>query len=375
MLKIGIISTFLPTQCGIATYAEDLIQNLKFYSPTLNIYRFELSDRLQKTRSSTFNIQNDQPDGYYKASYFINSSDIDVLDFQHEYKIFGKPDGENIEILFNNVKKPIITTLHTVNFELSGIRSQIFKKILARSNRLFLFSKEAKKHIVEKYDMNADKLIVIPHGTPTIQFRLKKEIPKKKCNTNNLIFVSAGHMRDTKGHDIALKALAKLKHEIPNFHYFIIGSNHPQNETAQTYRNKLIELVNELNLEENITFINTYLPQKELIDLIQLADICLLPYTREEQSSSGILALMIACGRPIVATPFRFANSYMSEKSGVIADTFMQSDFEKAIMLLIERKNNWEDIMHHNHTLGESWNWSNVVEKYFCGYQLAYRKN
>lgn len=40
MYKIGIFSTFPPTQCGIATYSSDLIQNLKINSPELIIKEF-----------------------------------------------------------------------------------------------------------------------------------------------------------------------------------------------------------------------------------------------------------------------------------------------------------------------------------------------
>src|SRR5580693_7775127 len=118
MNKIGIISTFPPTQCGIATYATDLIQGLKDSNPALTIYRYELTSNLIKNNTSHFIIQAEQAVDYFKASKFINASDIDVLDIQHEFKIFGKPDGENIQILLETVTKPIATTLHTVNFNL-----------------------------------------------------------------------------------------------------------------------------------------------------------------------------------------------------------------------------------------------------------------
>ena len=40
--KIGIISTFPPTQCGIATYSSDLISGLKNSYPYIEVKQFEL---------------------------------------------------------------------------------------------------------------------------------------------------------------------------------------------------------------------------------------------------------------------------------------------------------------------------------------------
>jgi glycosyltransferase involved in cell wall biosynthesis len=371
--KIGIVSTFPPTQCGIATYSTDIIENIKRQYSSVNIFQFELTSDQKATGSDRFVIRNENTDDYIKASEFINSSDIDLLDIQHEFKIYGKPDGENIHILLENVKKPIATTLHTVNFELPKSRENVFRKIIARSNTLFVFSEEAKKYICNKYNAEESKIIAIPHGVQAIPFRLPSEIRRRKNSSDGLIFISTGHMRETKGYEIAIKALNDLKNEIGNFHYYIIGANHPQNETAQHYRKNLVELVNEFDLKDRVSFINEYLPQKDLIEFIQSADICLLPYTRKEQSSSGVLALMIACGRPILTTPFQYANSQIDEKSGIVTETFLPVDFAKGIKSLIKRKSSWEEIMRYNHTLGQSWNWKSVIYQYFWGYERALR--
>lgn len=374
MLKLGIVSTFPPTQCGIATYTSDFIKSLKQKYPYIDIWKFQLYHDFKKNNYKKFFIRNSNPDDYSKVSKIINNSDIDLLDIQHEYKIFGKPDGENICMLLKNVNKPISTTLHTVNFELSGFRETIFYKIIKRSDLLFVFSQEAKHFINEKYCIQENKIVVIPHGVPTIDFCLPSEITKRNINSEELIFVSAGHMRETKGYDMSLEALQKVKNIIGDkFHYYIIGSNHPQNETAENYRKKLLKLVNELGLDKNVTFINKYLELNELINFIQLADICLLPYSRKDQSSSGILALMVSCGRPIVTTPFEFAKSCISEKSGIVAGSFLSNDFSKAILSIIKKQNIWHYIMNYNNLLGKSWNWEKVVNIYYSNYEKILR--
>ena len=129
-------------------------------------------------------------------------------------------------------------------------------------------------------------------------------------------------------------------------------------------------MIEKYNLTKHITFIDRYLPLDSLINYIQLADICLLPYTRKEQSSSGVLALMIACGRPIVSTPFQFASSILTSKSGVLSESFQQNEFTRAIELMFERKKSWKNMVYYNHSLGQTWNWNNVARQYFLGYSL-----
>ncbi len=368
--KIGIVSTLPPTQCGIATYASKLVYNLKLRYPPLKIQKFELVHSINKSSSVKYVLLNDLVGDYFKASQLINSSDIDVVDIQHEFKIFGKPDGENIEILLDNIRKPIATTLHTVHPHLSEKRERVFKKVLLRSDLLFLFSEDAKKMILEKYNIKASKVIVIPHGIPAIPLRLPGEFLKRKYFSGDLIFVSAGHMRESKGYEMSLKALSELKKDkTTKFHYLIAGADHPENVTATLYRNEIINLINKLGLKENVTLINEYLSEKKLTELIQMADVCLVPYTRKEQSSSGILALMIGCGRPIVTTPFQYAVSQISEKSGIVSESFLPSDFAKAIQQLTKRKKSWEKMMYYNHTLSQSWNWPIIASQYFLNYE------
>lgn len=367
MHNIGIISTFPPTQCGIATYADDLVRSIKSMSSLFNFTKIELTHRFDSSCNKNCVIEINKAEQYLKASEYINISDIDIVDIQHEYKIFGKPDGDNLSLLLHHINKPIVSTLHTVSTNLNEQREKVFMEIIKRSDKLYVFSKEAKKHIVEKYKKKNSVIDIIPHGVPTIKFK-KRDIREQNKLTNNIIFVSAGHMRNTKGYELAITALHSLRKEMPNFQYLILGSNHPANETAQIYRENLVELVAKLNLSNHVTFISNYLDRKNLIKYIQSADICLLPYTREDQSSSGIFSLMVACGRPIVSTPFQYAKASLTEFSGTLSDSFDYTGFKKAIRKLLSKHHLWESISINNHVLGQSWEWKKVAYQYILGY-------
>jgi glycosyltransferase involved in cell wall biosynthesis len=343
--------------------------SLKAVSPDLHFSRIELKHGADNSPGKSYVIQNSEAQQYLEASEYINLSDIAIADIQHEFKIFGKPDGENISILLNHIRKPVVTTLHTVSRNLNEPREKVFREIVKRSDLLFVFSKEAKDHLKGRYSKQGSRIEVIPHGVPLIEYKKPAQVPERKKFTGKPIFVSAGHMRNTKGYELAITALHSLKKEIPDFQYLILGSNHPENETAQSYRETLSALVKKLNLTGQVIFISEYLELNDLIKYIQSADICLLPYTRKDQSSSGVLALMLACGRPVVSTPFQFATSFLSELSGTISTSFCAAGFEAAMRILINKSNRWDRMAQFNHALGQNWNWGKVANQYSLGYK------
>ncbi len=365
--KIAIISTFPPTQCGIATYSNDLCQSLRSLNQPLEIVSIVIQTDEQQITQNVLEIRSNKIDDYHKICDYINSSDIDLVDIQHEFKLYGDPYGEHVIILLKNIKKPIFTTLHTVFAKLNASRENVFTEIITRSDRLFVFSAEAKDFIVEKYGKSFSQIDVIPHGVPKIIFKKPEDIPERISSP--VVFVSSGHMRDTKGYDTAIKSLQQLKKEGFDFHYLIIGSNHPKNDTSQPYRDYLVNLNNEFELSKHVTFINEYLDNARLIQYIQSADVCLLPYTGKEQSSSGVLSLMVACGKPVVSTPFQFAKCYINSSMGIVADSFTQDDFLKAIRKLLVIKDSWSEMSFYNHNVGKEWRWDKVAQKYYSGYK------
>ncbi len=130
--KIALISTFPPTQCGIASYADDLIRALENYTTEFKFVKCELGVENENIHTGEVVIKNDLREQFYLVSNYINNSNIDLVDLQHEFKIYGKPDGENVSILLEEITKPIITTLHTISPYLNEKKEfcSVFYKVL-----------------------------------------------------------------------------------------------------------------------------------------------------------------------------------------------------------------------------------------------------
>lgn len=369
MANVAIISTFPPTQCGLATYTNDLVNALQAHTSNFSFTKIELEVENEILHHEKIVVKNNNAQEFYSLSEYINNSQINLVDLQHEFKIYGKPDGENVSILFQQIKKPIVTTLHTVSPLLSERRRELFQLVLERSDLLNVFSENAKSYLVEEYKVRESKIGVIPIGQPLIEFKKPSEVKKRKDFNADIVFISAGHLREAKGYDIAIRALGLVKEKIPSFYFLIVGADHPQNATSKLYREQLKNLANDQGIGDNVIFIKNYVSEANLIKFLQAADVGLLPYTRLEQSSSGILALMLDCGRPIVSTPFDYAKAYINNNVGVLSKSIEPVDFANAILEMASRRIYWDKISIHNHHLVNNWTWNKMAKSYLQSYK------
>jgi glycosyltransferase involved in cell wall biosynthesis len=154
--------------------------------------------------------------------------------------------------------------------------------------------------------IGADRIDVIGHGVPDTKFCYPDESNLRRSLNARTVFVSAGHARPAKGYHVALAALAILKRSYGDFKYLILGRAQPQYIYGD-YPGEIEELIDRLGLKDNVIWVQEYLRLSELIDHISAADVGLVTYTKGGHASSGILPLMLASGRPVVATAFAYA--------------------------------------------------------------------
>ncbi len=303
------ISTFAPTQCGIATYVGDLIASLsRWHSVPLRMV-FPVDGLSVDPPASELTLAADAASNreYAAMAEVINRSRCHLVSLQHEFGIFGGDDGEYVLDLMAGIRKPLVTTLHTVSPALSRRKVGILESLVRYSSRTIVLSDEDAAVLASLINCSLNQIEVIRHGVPETQFNYPADSKVRRRLNARVVFVSAGHVRPTKGYHLALRALALLKQNCQNFKYLILGRVQPQYGYGPAYREEIRVLVERLGLSDHIVWLEEYLPLPELIEHITTADVGLVTYTEEEQASSGVLPLMLALGRPVVATAFAYA--------------------------------------------------------------------
>src|SRR5512138_2912575 len=89
--RIAYLSTYPPRECGIATFTKDLIDAMDelagFKSSVIAIdSEEEINDYDRRVRCS---IERNNVESYCEAAKYINASNIDLVNIQHEFGLFG----------------------------------------------------------------------------------------------------------------------------------------------------------------------------------------------------------------------------------------------------------------------------------------------
>ena len=329
-LKVAFISTYPPRRCGIATYTADLTDNFrKIYSEGQSngeqnyfevIALNNTPQGYQYDREGSFHIRDQHRGDYQRAADFINASPIDVVCLQHEFGIFGGEDGSYIIHLLRSLKKPVVTTFHTILAEPTPGQKKTFTRICELSTLVVVQAQMAVRLLEQVYDVPASKIVMIPHGAPDVPFLDSSFYKDRFQAEGRTLLLTFGLLGPNKGIEYAIAALEKVAAKYPEVLYIVLGATHPEikRRYGEQYRHQLEQLVREKGLQKQITFYNQYVSLERLIEFLVATDIYLTPYVNKDQITSGTLAYALACGKVIVSTPYWYAQELLADGRGCL---------------------------------------------------------
>ncbi|WP_291102383.1 MULTISPECIES: glycosyltransferase [unclassified Flavobacterium] len=324
--EILFITTFPPRECGIATYSQDLILALKNKfkkSFALKIVALELENEKHKYKDDIYAVlETDNPNSYLELAENINeNTTIEIVLIQHEFGLFRTNEADFMSFL-KSINKPIIVVFHTV---LPRPDEKFKKQVQQISNAVDAFivmTNTSAKILENDYVVLQNKITVIPHGTHLVEHS-DKEVLKEKYNLSGRKIISTfGLLSSGKCIETSIEALQTIVKEQPEVLFLVIGKTHPsvvKNE-GEKYRNSLEAQIIALGLQNNVKFINQYLPLDELLEYLQLTDIYLFTTKDRNQAVSGTFSYAISCGCPIISTPIPHAIEVLQNGTGIIID-------------------------------------------------------
>jgi len=337
-MNYAIIGTYLPRQCGIATFTNDLFNSLMPDKLTENNDAFvvAINDKDQQydyPEEVNFVIREKHFQDYTDAAMYINEH-ANICLLQHEYNIFGGDEGVYILSLLNQLKIPIVATLHTVLKKPSVSEHYIIREISKLSQNIIVLSQVAADILSSVYSIKQDKITLIRHGVPDI--RLDAEESRKKLNlTDKKVLLTFGLINRNKGIETVINALPRVVHKYPDVRYIVVGKTHPviQRLFGEEYREYLEKLVADLGLQQVVQFENRFIEASELDLYLSATDILITPYLSEAQVSSGPLSFAMGAGAAMISTPFWHAQELLDNDRGKL---FKFRDYEELSSILLE---------------------------------------
>jgi glycosyltransferase involved in cell wall biosynthesis len=364
--RIGYFSTYPPRECGIANFTKDLIDaicDLSGFKHSV-IAINEKGALYDYDRRVKWNIDRDDAEDYVKAAEYVNSSNIQLLVVQHEFGLYGGDYGEHIKLFLDNVKKPVITTLHTVqpNFDKKAI--EVLKYLVERSEAIIVIA-HAAIDMLKNQGIPCKKCIVIPHGCPSIDCTNNKSIKESLGLEDRLVASTFGLISSGKGIEYAIRALPEVIKKEPRIIYLIIGETHPEvrKHEGEKYRNELTRLVSELGLEEHVRFTNRFVTKRELIKFLQATDIYITPYISPNQISSGTLIYALGAGKAVVSTPYYHAMEVLANDRGILCKFEDSASIAEGVNRLLD-ENFRSEVQRRAYKYSRRFLWKNVAKKY-----------
>jgi glycosyltransferase involved in cell wall biosynthesis len=309
--RIGFVSTFPPTRCGLATFTASLGRALE---RTSRIGVVACVDEPGETAGAPEVVAE-----WVRGSRRSLAEAVDALDrfdaviLQHEFGLFSGPDGEDVLELVEQMSAPLIVVLHTVLQEPSLNQRRIVERLAARADYVVVQSKVAREWLLDGHTLAAERVTVIQHGAPA-NFGSRAPVNERP------VVLTWGLIGPGKGIEYAIEALAELRDLDPPPRYVVMGQTHPNivRHSGEAYRESLQALAAERGVDHLVEFDGRYRGTREILAEIRKADIVLLPYLSRSQVVSGVLVEAVASAKPVVATAFPHAAELLGEGSGIV---------------------------------------------------------
>lgn len=373
--RVIYISSYIPRHCGIATYTKNLTNAVNLLNPyhlaeIIAVNREKESLDYPKEVKLVLNDQ--KRDDYLRAAEFINQSGADLVSLQHEFGLFGGQSGDYILPLIGALKLPLVTTIHSLPDDPQSSHGRILNQIIAKSQAVTVMINQSRQKLVKDYDIPTQKIVVIPHGIPDLTYDATDKYKRKKKLASRLILGNINLVTQSKGIEYSLKAVAIIKKRIPRVLYLVIGKTHPvilQRE-GEAYRQSLKRLIKELDIKDNVRFINQYLSLDELILWLRAIDIYVTPYLSPQQSASGALSYALGAGKFCVSTPYLYAKDVLSHNRGVLVPFRSSEVMAQKIIYYWQHPKQRRVIEEKAYEYGRLMTWPNVALRYFNLFKL-----
>ena len=337
--RIALVGTFTPRKCGIATFGNDVFEKLARYHPGIQVDVYALDDPKAplEYQGIAGTIAFDDPVAYACAARQINESGVDAVWLQHEYGIYGGPDGEMVCEFVDRLAAPLILTPHTVLTEPAERQQAVLDHLIRRASRIMVMSRHSRDLLASHYGAPQELLQIIPHGAPDRPFGRSEAFKERLGLAGKNVLMTFGLLGPGKGLERVIEALPAIVARHPDTVYRIVGATHPNlvAREGEAYREKLQACAEELGVAAHIEWENRFLETDELLDQLEACDIYVTPYFNLQQSTSGTLSYAVALGKAVISTPYVHARELLAGEAGVLIDPDCATSISDAVNALL----------------------------------------
>jgi glycosyltransferase involved in cell wall biosynthesis len=351
-MRVAVVSTYPPRACGIGTFTQDLREALLEYDgvSAVDVVALVTDDRAEARAEVTARIRQDERGDYAAAARALERQGHDVVVIQHEYGIFGGDDGEHVVSLAEEIRQPIVLTLHTVLSAPSVRQAETLRALCDRAALVCVFTDTARRMVLDAQLVAPERVRVVPHGGPTELLSRSDGRrfvrPSQRADgsathafmTDRPLLTTFGLISPGKGIETAIAAMPAILADHPTARYVIAGQTHPEvaKRHGEEYRKSLQRLARNLGVADHVVFDDRFLDIGDLASMLAATTIHVTPYRSREQIVSGALTFAIVAGCPTVSTPYYYAEDMLASGAGVLVAFDDPAALSEAVVGLLD---------------------------------------
>jgi glycosyltransferase involved in cell wall biosynthesis len=295
-----------------------------------------------------------------EAAQMLNTFDVALI--QHEYGIYSGADGDRVLDIMQGLEVPVVVVVHTVLSHPSPHQRFVLETLTQCADAVVAMSRTGRQRLLDDYRVEPHKLLLIPHGAPVVH-----EATRVAQEAHRPTVLTWGLLGPGKGIEWGIDALSKMGSLHPRPRYVVAGQTHPKVLAAagERYRESLTQRAENQGVRHLVEFEPGFISPARLEELLQEADVVLLPYDSHDQVTSGVLTEAMAAKVPVVSTSFPHAVELLSDGlGGTLVPHKEPASIAAALTRILVEPGVAAAMSAHNATLTSDLSWPTVAGQY-----------
>ena len=157
----GILSTYPPTPCGLATFSAALTRGLEVNGAEVGIVRVA-DGAISSDPRVLAELDNGLPASLAEATAALSNCDVAIV--QHDYGLYGGTDGDEVLEVLRGLTVPSIVVAHTVLVEPTDHQREVLEAIAEVASAVVVMAQTAPRRLCSRFDVDPSKVTGIHHG-------------------------------------------------------------------------------------------------------------------------------------------------------------------------------------------------------------------